>query len=359
LRNILLKLLCEEVSLFEVKAIKQKLKKLISDKFFFYIVVFILSVGAAVVVIGYVKDAKEMKEKSNVRGNLKERFYKEADLIYNEREFIEDKQLVNVLVIGTDQTNQEARRETGYGRGGQADFISLVTIDEANGKVYCLAIDRDTMTDIDVYGAMGDKTGTLCQQICLSYGFGTGREESCELTTEAVSKLLLGIQIDYYASINMDAIPILNDTLGGVTVTLEQDLTGFDPQMGVGKKLILTGQQANYYVRSRLGIQDSTNMSRMERQNKYLISAYELIRKKLGNDKNISEKLYQALKEYLITNMNKTEFINLINTASSYEDCTIDYIQGEHLLGSDGFMEFYADECALHEVVLERFYIQK
>ena len=342
-----------------MKVIKQKFKKIISNKSFIYIVIFVLSVGIAAVAIGYAKDIREAKENSNIRGNLEERFYKEADLIYNGCEFIENKQLVNILVIGTDQTNLEAHSEAGYGRGGQADFISLVTIDEANGKVYCLAIDRDTMVEIDIYGVLGDKTGTSCQQICLSYGFGTGREESCELTERAVSKLLLGIQIDYYAALNMDAIPIINDTLGGVSVTLEQDLTKFDPQMSAGKELTLTGQQAQYYVRGRLGIEDSTNVSRMERQNKYLLNAAQLLKEEIASDENIADKLSQALKEYLITDMDNAELINLINMASSYENCKIDYMQGGHLTGSDGFIEFYVDEDALSEVVLERFYIQK
>ena len=150
---------------FEVKVIGQKFKKIISHKSFISIVMFFLSVGMTAVVIGYAKDVKEMKESSNTRGNLEERFYKEADLIYNGCEFIENKQLVNILVIGTDQTNREAHGEAGYGRGGQADFISLVTIDEANGKVYCLAIDRDTMAEIDIYGVFGAGSGTSCQQI--------------------------------------------------------------------------------------------------------------------------------------------------------------------------------------------------
>ena len=342
-----------------MKAIKQKLVKLISNKFLIYILVVVLAIGAVAVVTEYVKDKKAIKEKSNIRGNLKERFYKEADLIYNNCEFTENKKLVNVLIIGTDQTNQEAHSEAGYGRGGQADFISLVTIDEVNGKVYCLAIDRDTMADIEVYGALGGKTGTVYQQICLSYGFGTGREESCELTSRAVSKLLLGIQIDYYAALNMEAISILNDTLGGVTVTLEQDLTNFDAQMSVGKELTLTGQQAQYYVRGRLGVQDSTNMSRMERQNKYLLNAAELVKDKLKSGESIADKLYRKLKGYLVTNMDNGEFINLLSTASSYGDYKIDYIKGEHFIGSDGFAEFYADEDALREVVLERFYIQR
>ena len=43
----------------------------------------------------------------------------------------------------------------------------------------------------------------------------------------------------------MDAMPLLNHEVGGVTVTLEDDMTKLDPAMKKGATLTLTDRQAN------------------------------------------------------------------------------------------------------------------
>ena len=61
-------------------------------------------------------------------------------------------------------------------------------------------------------------------------------EASCENTLNAVENLLEGADIEYYVAMNMDAIGILNDALGGVTVTLEDDFTAADPTHAAGER---------------------------------------------------------------------------------------------------------------------------
>ena len=81
------------------------------------------------------------------------------------------------------------------------------------------------MAEIPILGALGNETGTRVTQICLSHGIGDGKEQSCLLTQKAVSWLMLGINIDFYISMEMDGISALNDALGGVTVTLTDDFS--------------------------------------------------------------------------------------------------------------------------------------
>ena len=50
-------------------------------------------------------------------------------------------------------------------------------------------------------------------------------EMSCERMVEAVSHLFYGIPIHGYCSLNMEVITLLNDEIGGVTVTVPEDLT--------------------------------------------------------------------------------------------------------------------------------------
>lgn len=52
----------------------------------------------------------------------------------------------------------------------------------------------------------------------------------------------------------MDGIVEMNDLLGGVTVTVEDDFSQVDSSLVMGKRVTLTGQQALTFVRSRRGV---------------------------------------------------------------------------------------------------------
>ena len=50
-------------------------------------------------------------------------------------------------------------------------------------------------------------------------------ETRAENTVDAVSTLLGGHKIDGFAMVNMSAIEVVNDMVGGVTVTIEDDFS--------------------------------------------------------------------------------------------------------------------------------------
>ena len=54
-------------------------------------------------------------------------------------------------------------------------------------------------------------------QIWCNLSYGDGKELSCELTVDAVSRLLLDTPIPYYAALNLDGIAALTVRLYGVT----------------------------------------------------------------------------------------------------------------------------------------------
>lgn len=66
----------------------------------------------------------------------------------------------------------------------------------------------------------------------MGYGFGDGRQTSCEVTVEAVENLG-GQTVDQYLSMGLDGISTLNDLAGGITVTLEDDFSAIDPAGGL------------------------------------------------------------------------------------------------------------------------------
>ena len=257
--------------------------------------------------------------------------------------------LTSILLLGIDQSS-------GQDNGGQADFLQLLVIDDGEKSVKRLQIDRDTMTPITILGVLGNRSGMRTAQISLSHGFGGSREQSGELTAEAVSNLLLGTPLDGYLAMTLEGIAVLNDMAGGVTVTLEDDFSAMDPAMTKGATLTLQGRQAEIYVRSRRQVGTGTNEERMARQNQYLSRLFTQLDERLRAERDYCGKLLDALEPYLTTNLSRGRLMNAVWAAKDYDRPEPLTIAGEHRIGSDGFMQFYAEESALYEATLSLFY---
>ena len=273
-----------------------------------------------------------------------------GDVTYRQK-----RNLTTILIMGIDR-DSDAEEPFGFRNGGRADFLRLVVIDGAAQTVSQLAIDRDTMTPITVLGVLGNRSGTRTQQISLAHNFGDGKEQSCELTVEAVSNLLFGTPIDFYIAVSMDGIAALNDAVGGVTVTLEDDFSHLDPAMTKGTTLTLNGTQAEYFVRGRMSMSVGTNEARMARQQQYLSQVMTALARGQEKDENFAGTLFDALSPYLVTNLSRGRLINEAYAARNYEHPALYEIEGTHSIGWAGDMEFRADEESLEEVTLSLFY---
>ena len=263
-------------------------------------------------------------------------------------------ELTTILLMGIDRASDAT--VIGYRNGGQADFLRLLVIDPTADTLTQIGIDRDTMTPITILGVLGDRSGVRTAQVSLSHGFGDGGAQSCEFTVDAVSNLLLGTQIDFYIALDLDGISVLNDLVGGVEVTLEDDFSALDPMMTKGTTLTLHGDQAEYYVRSRMNIGIGTNEARMARQETYIAALSALIDERVHGNKDFVGELYDALEPYLTTNMTRGRLINEAWAARDYARGETVSLAGTHQVGSDGFMQFYIDETALEQTVLSQFY---
>ena len=113
--------------------------------------------------------------------------------------------------------------KTTTGFGGQADGVFLIAQDTARNTIKILMIPRDTMTDITLTDLSGNELGKDMQHLTLAYAYGDGREKSCQYMADAVSELLGGLKIEWYLAADTSVIPVLNDEVGGVTVTIETD----------------------------------------------------------------------------------------------------------------------------------------
>ena len=261
--------------------------------------------------------------------------------------------LTTILVMGVDHDTQDSYE---YRKAGQADFLRLVVLDDADKTVQQLQIDRDTITPVTVLGLLGDRYEPVTQQICLGYAFGDGRQTSCEVTVEAVENLLGGQAIDQYLAMGLDGISTLNDLAGGVTVTLEDDFSAADPAMTKGATLTLQGDQAEIFVRRRMDIGEGTNEARMVRQEEYLAQLSAQLESRVQQDQQFTAQVYDALQPYLVTDLAKGQLVNEVWAA---KDDTVEpaiALEGEHKVAEDGFTEFYPTEASIQKAVLTLFW---
>ncbi len=260
-----------------------------------------------------------------------------------------------ILLIGLDKFEAD-RDDTGYYNDQQADFVMLFALDNENKTYSAIHLNRDTMTKINVLGVAGEKLDTFEGQLALAHTYGNGQEVSCRNTAEAASEILNGIEINRYVSVTMDAVPVITDLVGGVEVEVTDDFSGVDDSLLIGETVKLNGEQALTYVRSRYGLEDSSNTARMERQQQYLSSLFKAFNEKANNDDEFILNASLELSDYIVSNYSVNQLENLLDNISDYEFKEVHEIMGETKVG-EKFLEFYADKSSVTEIVLNLFYL--
>ena len=255
------------------------------------------------------------------------------------------------LVIGVDKFSTEELDPLAYVNDQQSDFLILMIADHDNQNLTALHINRDTMAEIERYGLAGRKVGSFTGQLALSHTFGSGKRDSARYTTEAVSRFLFDIPMDHYSVLGMDAIPVLNDLVGGVSVYVEDDFGELDKELKQGTTVRLQGDHALTFVRARSGMPEQTNINRMQRQRTYMHGLYQEMKRCLNEDENFSLRLATELADYMISDLNIYELSDLAENWKLYDYAGIETIEGEAVLG-ERFIEFYPDMDALLQQVL-------
>ncbi len=269
--------------------------------------------------------------------------------------YVENTNLSTWLLLGLDKTNEELLDESDISTT-QADFIFLVVFDEENMTFNTVQINRDTMVDIDVFSIDNSYiTGSVFAQITLAHAYGADLYSNAENVARAVSRLMYDTQIDNYISFTLDIVPAINDLVGGVELEVLYDYSRQYPQMVVGETVTLTGEQALSYVQQRYGVDEQTNEQRMIRQTQYLEALQETIENK-RYDSRFTFDLLTTAADYIYTEASFTTLQSVIEAYSEFEYISNYTIEGE-TIQSDQFMEFYADEDELIDLVLNLFYI--
>ncbi len=260
------------------------------------------------------------------------------------------------LIMGIDR--EGVVEDSGFSRNdGDADVVVLAVFDETDKSYDLVCLNRDTMVEMPVFDIRGKAAGSEIHQLALSYTYGSGLSDSCENTQTTVSDFLYGLEIDYYLSMNMDVVGILNDAVGGVIVNVTDDFSAVDPTITKGE-LKLNSEQALNYVRTRKDLGDQMNVSRMKRHEEFMSGFFKAFGERIKESDTFALSLYEDIADYSVTNCTANTMVSLANRYSEY---TLDEIvspEGENVVGKE-YMEFHVDEEKLDQLIIRMFYQEK
>jgi LCP family protein required for cell wall assembly len=274
---------------------------------------------------------------------------------YQDKQYTYNDHLSNFVFMGVDN-RETSGTKAGMADAGQADAIFLMSWDRVEHSIKIISIPRDTMTEIELFSVTGKSLGKVTDHINLAYGVGDGKNQSCELVRDAVSNLLYDIPIQGYCSINLDGIPILTEVVGGVTVTVPDDsLEEKYPEFQEGAQVVLTEDNVEAFVRYRDIEISQSALVRQQRQSVFLKAFAERASEIFATDPSVVTRLYTELSEYMVTNIGNDIFLKIAEDVADGGESETMTIPGEGVEGEE-HDEYYADEDALYDMVIQNFY---
>lgn len=281
-------------------------------------------------------------------------------ITYNDKKYQYNEDVINFLCLGIakDVPIEEKTAIAGLESGGEgfADAVILVSLNIASGKIKIFAIPRDTIVPVKVVDSAGYFVRTENIQLTAQHAYGQTATEGAELMVDAVSNLLYKVPIQRYCSINLAAIPIMNDAIGGVDVQVLEDISGPTGNYRAGETIHLEGEMARDYVQQRDTNVYGSSLNRLEREKQYITNYFATAKEAVKNDMSLPLTLYQNLQPNMCTNITVEDIAylvpELLKISLSGEDMMT--IPGEATWGE--YLEYHVNEEQLKDLVINNFY---
>jgi LCP family protein required for cell wall assembly len=210
-----------------------------------------------------------------------------------------DKDCYNFLILGKDNL------------GGTTDVMMIIMLNTKENKLSILNLPRDTYVTTKNYS--GKINGVYTKGRLNAINSGSTREDAQKAGIEylkAMIKYTLGIEIKYHVFMDLNGFKALVKAVGGVDMTVPQDMVYNDPEQKLYINLKkgwqhLDENQAEQLVRFRAGYADA-DIGRIRTQQLFLAS---LMKKMLKFDIDQIKSIYDVGSKYLITNISATNAV--------------------------------------------------
>lgn len=213
----------------------------------------------------------------------------------NGGEKMSSKNVLNILLIGSDATSEEAKRAHQTDKGN-TDVIMMVSVDKLNKKIKLTSFMRDSYTYLDGFERYA-KINAACANGGASYLVETIEND-------------YKIKIDGYAMVDFDSFREVIDILGGVNLDVPAYLKKYI-NVPTGENVLLNSQQALEFCRVRASDADG-DISRVARQ-RQVINA--IIGKCKGASLSDINSVMDAVLNNIKTNISKKAIVGYATQA--------------------------------------------
>lgn len=221
----------------------------------------------------------------------------------------------NILAFGTSGYNMDGDEGNGTHDGAQlTDSIMAISLDQKTGDVAMLSLPRDLKASPTCTA-----TGKINEVYWCNNIEGDDEKSGAEALSDEVGNIL-GLDFQYYAHLNWGSLIQIVDTLGGINITLDEDISDYGWTGAVfkaGETYTIDGEQALGLARARHGTA-SGDFTRGASQQKILIGIKDKVfEKKLSLTDILS--LASTLGDNLRTNFSIDEMKSLAHLTYDFD----------------------------------------
>lgn len=263
-----------------------------------------------------------------------------------------------MLFIGVDKKDVNAN--LGYGKNGQADSIFVAAIDTSDKSVKIIPVSRETMVDVSLYSVDGGYAGTKHEQLCLAYAYGDTPASCSENVMLSVRRMLFGINISSFVTIDLAGVAKITDTVGGVTLKSLEDIEINKKTVLKGQEILLDGSTVEDYIRNRDKDSEANNR-RMLRQKQFLSAFASKAGNQIMSDFTKLTEYYNTITPYIATDLSFSQITYLVSSCLKPDigsKLEFKSIPGTSTEG-EKWTEFTPDTEALLEIVIDVFYEER
>ena len=215
---------------------------------------------------------------------------------------------------------------------GRSDTLMVATIDPKKDQAALMSIPRDTRVKIKGHG--WDKINAA-----YAYGSAKGGTEGGEKLAQRTVEDFLGVNMDHYVVINIQAFQKIIDAIGGIDIDVEKRMYYEDPWDDDGGLIIdlkpgmqhMDGKTAVTYVRYR---DEEGDIGRIKRQQKFMKACMDKV-----TSPTIIPKLPSVIKEVMSSVKTDLSFRQMLEFAGTLKEAQKNGLKTEMVPGKPLYID--------------------
>lgn len=302
---------------------KNKKMGLPTKVFLWFIGILVLLALIAVIYLGY--------KIFSVGGSIHNPLDRDKSSLRDKNVNLDDGDPFTIALFGVD-SNAERNANGG---GQRSDTIMVLSVNPEKKTTEIVSIPRDTQADIVGKGTT--------EKINHAYAY-----DGPDMAVKSLEKLL-NVPIDHYATIDMDGMQDMIDTVGGITVTSNATFSYDGYQFTEGERSKMDGKEAMAFIRSRKEDGAGGDFGRQERQQLVI----QGLANKLTSVSSITH--FNSLMNHVEDNVKTDLSVGELNKVrSNYKDANDNVnrhqLEGQGGIQDDGLYYFVPSENSLNEI---------